>query len=231
MSETLPKTHKGKVGRLPAKIREEVCRRIHDGQTAGQILPWLNGLEEVKRVCEVHFDGEEITPQNLSAWRMGGFNVWLKQQDDIQATRDRAVQSLELAKAAGGNLSEGIIAQLTGEVMEILTDIDSLKDEDGKVDTKALGNLNKMLTGARLRELQTQTHQLQLRKLEQRDRELDLAEDEFQLQFVETFIKHLDDAKAREIAASGERKDVKMEQLRMHLFGKRPERVAGEVTA
>lgn len=222
MSETLPKTPRGKVGSLPAKIREEVNRRIHDGQTAGQILPWLNALPEVKAVCEARFDGEEITPQNLSAWRMGGFTLWLKQQDDIARTRERARYSLELAKASGGNLSEGALAQLTGEVMDLMSEITAVRDEEGNIDTSALEAINKILVANRARELDTLTHKLNLKKLEQKDRELALAEDKFQIQFVETFLKHLDDKRAREIAESAATKDVKMDQLRLHLFGKRP---------
>lgn len=222
MSETLPKNPRGKVGSLPAKIREEVNRRIHDGQTAGQILPWLNALPEVKGVCEARFEAEEITPQNLSAWRMGGFTVWLKQQDDIARTRERARYSLELAKASGGNLSEGALAQLTGEVMDLMSEITAMRDEEGNLDTSALEAINKILVANRARELDTLTHKLNLKKLEQKDRELALAEDKFQIQFVETFLKHLDDKRAREIAESAATKDVKMDQLRLHLFGKRP---------
>ncbi|MBB5037098.1 hypothetical protein [Prosthecobacter dejongeii] len=227
MSDPLPKTPKGKLARLPAKLREAVCRRIHDGETAGQILPWLNALPEVIKACETHFEGELITPQNLSAWRMGGYQVWLSQRDEIEATRDRARYSLELAKASGGNLSEGALAQVTGEVMELMEEITAVRKAGGEIDPKALVAINKILVAARSRELDTLTHQLNLKKLEQKDRELALAEDKFQIQFVEAFLKHLDDKKAREIAESGVHKDIKMDQLRLHLFGRRPERQEG----
>ncbi len=225
MSDELPKSPKGKIGRLPAKLREEVNRRIHDGETAGQILPWLNGLEEVKKVLAVHFDGEEITPQNLSAWRMGGFQVWRAQQDDIQETRERALYSMRLAKASGGNLSEGALAQVTGEVMELMEQITALRRAGADIDLKALMAINKILVNARARELETQAHQLDLKKLDQKDRELALAEAAFRMKTAEMFLKFFDEEETRRIATSGERKENKVKELVQHWFGDMPDNI------
>jgi hypothetical protein len=54
--------------------------RLDDGQEADEILPWLNALPEVQEAIAKHFDGVPISPQNLSAWRQGGFQEWLFQQ-------------------------------------------------------------------------------------------------------------------------------------------------------
>lgn len=221
----LPVTPKGKIARLPAKVREAVNRRLHNGETAGQILPWLNSQPETVKMLEVHYEGEPISPQNLSAHRQGAFQKWLSQQEEIETTKARAAYSLELAKASGGNLSEGALAQLTGEVMEMVEEIASIRKAGGEIDPKLLDAVNKSLVAARAKELDTQTHNLRLKQLAQKDRELALAEDKFQIQFVETFMKHFDDDKARRIMDSGERKQVKMDQLRLHLFGKPPEEV------
>ncbi|MCW0220111.1 MAG: hypothetical protein OJI67_17430 [Prosthecobacter sp.] len=225
MSDELPKHPKGKVGRLPAKIREEVCRRILDGQSAPQILPWLNGLEETKKAMAVHFDGQEITPQNLSAWRTGGFQVWKAQQDDIQETRERALYSMRLAKASGGNLSEGALAQVTGEVMELMEQITALRRAGADIDLKALMAINKILVNARARELETQSHQLDLKKLDQKDRELALAERVFQTKTAEMFLKFFEEEETRRIATSGERKETKVKELVQHWFGEMPDNI------
>lgn len=37
----------GKIARLPVAIREEVNRRLLDGEPASKILPWLNGLPDL----------------------------------------------------------------------------------------------------------------------------------------------------------------------------------------
>jgi len=68
---------RGKIARLPRSIRDQLNVRLDDGQDADQILPWLNDLPEVREVLKQHFNGASISPQNLSAWRQGGFNEWL----------------------------------------------------------------------------------------------------------------------------------------------------------
>jgi hypothetical protein len=218
----LPTTSKGKLARLPAKTREAVNRRLHDGETAAQILTWLNALPEVMKAMELHFSSEPISPQNLSAWRAGGFQKWLAEKEEAENLKERARFSLELAKASGGNLSEGALAQLTGEVMAMVEEIATIRRAGGEIDPKLLDSVNKSLIAARAKELDTQAHALKEKQLVQRDRELALAEDKYQLQFAETFLKFFDDHKARTIAESGDRKEVKMDQLRALLFGKKP---------
>lgn len=72
----LPQTSNGKIARLSAKLREDVCRRLHDGATGPAICDWLNALPEVKTMLASLFDGEPVNPQNVSAWRNGGFRKW-----------------------------------------------------------------------------------------------------------------------------------------------------------
>jgi hypothetical protein len=218
----LPNNSTGKIGRLPARLREEVNRRLHDGQSAGQILPWLNAEPDTLKALELYFEGEAISAQNLSAWRNGGFRKWLKQQQDIEETKARAQISLDLAKASGGNLSEGALAMLTGEVLEMVQEFADLRAAGGEIDPKLLTAINKSLIAARGRELESQTLNLNKKKLKQKDRELALAEEKFQLQFCEGFLKWYGDEKVRRIAESGEHKDVKMDRLRQLLFGAPP---------
>jgi hypothetical protein len=68
---------RGKIARLPRSIRDQLNVRLDDGQDADQILPWLNDLPEVREVLAKHFNGANISPQNLSGWRQGGFQEWL----------------------------------------------------------------------------------------------------------------------------------------------------------
>ena len=41
-------TGNGKIARLPRAIRDELNRRMDDGQTGKELLPWLNGLPKSK---------------------------------------------------------------------------------------------------------------------------------------------------------------------------------------
>jgi hypothetical protein len=68
---------RGKISRLPHIVREELNMRIDDGQTSNEILEWLNNLPEVSDIIERIYDGVPISPQNLSAWRNGGYQEWL----------------------------------------------------------------------------------------------------------------------------------------------------------
>lgn len=219
----LPTTPTGKIARLPARLREEVCRRLHDGETGPVILAWLNGTPEAQDICHRLFDGEPISPQNLSAWRAGGFEKWKAEQQAIRRTQERAAHSLALAKASGGNLAEGAIAQLTGEVMEMVEEFALLREAGGEIDPKLLTSINNSLIAARARELETQTLALKERQAAQKDIELGLKQDEFELKYVAKFIEHAADKRAHDIATGTGSKEVKMEQLRELLFGRKPE--------
>jgi hypothetical protein len=74
-------THTGKIGRLPQGIREQVNQRLDDGEPATKILGWLNGLTAVRGVLAAQFGGRAINEPNLSHWRRGGHQEWLKEQE------------------------------------------------------------------------------------------------------------------------------------------------------
>jgi hypothetical protein len=63
----------GKIARLPLETREELNRRLANGELGGSLLRWLNELPAARDMLEFCFDGAAITKQNLSEWRKGGF--------------------------------------------------------------------------------------------------------------------------------------------------------------
>ena len=222
----LPETSNGKIARLPARIREAVCRRMHEGETGPQILAWLNATPEVQAVMATHFEGQPINAQNLSAWRNGQFRKWEGEQKQIARTQARAAYSLELAKASGGNLAEGALAQLTGEVLEMVEEIAELRESGQEIDPDFIQAVNKSLVAARAKELETQALALKERQAAQKDKEIALKQDEFELRYVAKFMEHAGDKRAHEIATGTGTKEVKMEQLRELLFGRKPEAAA-----
>jgi len=219
----LPTTSNGKIARLPARLREEVNRRLHDGETGPQILAWLNATPEAQEVCRKQFDGEPVSPQNLSAWRAGGFQKWLTDQKALERTRERAAHSRALAEASGGNLSEGALAQLTGEVMEMVEELALLREAGEEIDPKFITSVNKSLVAARAKELETQALALKEKQIEQSNRDLDLREAAFHMRFAETFLKFFDEEETRRIATSGAGKETKVKELVQHWFGAMPE--------
>ena len=69
-------TRNGKIARLPAAIREELNRRLLDGEQGKQLVEWLNGLPQAQAVMQAHFQGHPISEKNLSEWKTGGFLAW-----------------------------------------------------------------------------------------------------------------------------------------------------------
>jgi hypothetical protein len=74
-------TRIGKIGRLPKAIREELNRKLDDGAAGPSLLEWLNALPGVQLVLRDQFDSQPISEQNLSAWRLGGFLDWERNQE------------------------------------------------------------------------------------------------------------------------------------------------------
>ena len=68
---------KGKSGRLPKAIQEQVNRRLEQGERARTLVAWLNAQPEVQTVMAAEFAGKPIREQNLSAWRKHGYQKWL----------------------------------------------------------------------------------------------------------------------------------------------------------
>ncbi len=79
---------KGKIARLPLVIREQVNRRLLDGQSGRTIVEWLNGQPNVREIIAAQFQGSRhggqkyvpfVTEHNVSEWRThGGYEDWLK---------------------------------------------------------------------------------------------------------------------------------------------------------
>jgi len=67
------RTRTGKIARLPRKIREQLNRRLENGEPGNRLVEWLNSLPEVQKVLAADFDGEPVSEPNLSRWRQGGY--------------------------------------------------------------------------------------------------------------------------------------------------------------
>lgn len=71
----------GKIARLPHDLRDQLNRRLQNGEQSDTILPWLNNLPETKTLLAAEFDSHPINRQNLSEWRKGGYRDWLVRQE------------------------------------------------------------------------------------------------------------------------------------------------------
>lgn len=222
MSEA-PTPAAGKIGRLPHAIREEVCRRLLDGKTGPEVLRWLNDLPETQRLVDQFFDGEPVTPQNLSNFRLGYFRQWLTRREKAEHIKTLSAFARDLA-TSGGNLADGAAAILSGQILEALELAGNLCVTGGSDDAESdpAAGLAKMASAVAA--LQTAARQarkldLEARAADRKDAELALAVEKFQSQTVEKFIAWAKRPEAAEILESGKPQHVQMDLLRELMFG------------
>jgi hypothetical protein len=98
----------GKIARLPAAVREQINRRLDDGQKSKIILPWLNALPEVKAVVDAEFEGRLITEHNLSEWNTGGFAAWAEKQRLRESVDSFLEDAASLKAVTEGQLTESM---------------------------------------------------------------------------------------------------------------------------
>ena len=117
-------TYRGKIGRLPTDLREQINQRLEAGETGEPLLAWLNALPAVQSLLYREFDGHPITQQNLSNWHLGGYQHWLQQQERRELVRQLAQDAGELdAEAGGEESSHHWSAVLTAELAATATQL------------------------------------------------------------------------------------------------------------
>src|SRR5579863_8297292 len=94
-------TRKGKIARLPHDVREELNRRLRDGKSGAALLEWLNQSPKCKKVLAQEFESRPITKQNLSDWKQGGYEDWLRKEESRQHVRALVEEAEELEQEAG----------------------------------------------------------------------------------------------------------------------------------
>jgi len=95
-------TRTGKIARLPVEVREVLNDRLAAGEPAAALVNWLNGLLSVQKVLQEYFGSRLITEQNLSEWRAGGHQDWLRQEQARFLIEDLAQQDKDLDWASRG---------------------------------------------------------------------------------------------------------------------------------
>jgi hypothetical protein len=122
-------TRNGKIARLPYGIREELNRRLRDGQFGPAVLKWLNELPECKKVLADEFDGKPITKQNLSEWRRGGYEEWVRKEEPRLQVQRLMEKAGDLEKEAGGMaIADRLGTVLAAELAVAAEQLDEIKD-------------------------------------------------------------------------------------------------------
>jgi len=119
----------GKIARLPHDIREQLNRRLLDGQSGPDILAWVNELPQCRQMLAQKFGGRPIDDNNLYEWRYGGYEEWLYHED----RRDRLGAQFEhLAKldaiGDGHEVAERLGAIVAAELARQLNFLEGISD-------------------------------------------------------------------------------------------------------
>jgi hypothetical protein len=113
-------TRNGKIARLPREVREQLNSRLANGEFGSKLVEWLNGMPEVKKTLAECFGGREISEQNLSEWKQGGFREWETRQETLAQARELAADAKELSDAAEGSLADHLAMALAARYAGLL---------------------------------------------------------------------------------------------------------------
>jgi hypothetical protein len=91
----------GKIARLPAEIREALNVQLEKGVSGTELLRWLNSLNGTQAVLKEHFNGQPVSQQNLSQWRLGGFRDWLLRKQAEEVLGEFVQSNPQLAETMG----------------------------------------------------------------------------------------------------------------------------------
>lgn len=211
-------SYKGKIGSFPADIRDEINRRLLDGESATQILPWLNQEPRVLEILDERWAEQPVSPQNLSEWRQGGYQDFLRR-------RERSSHLKTLTEWAV-KLSEDVpVERLTGAAQRIMAGhilemIEGLESTEAIALMEALGDVTAATERSRKNDIAAEKLEIARERLRQSDEQRALEREKFETQSVEKFLQWQGTDAAQQIITSGKPKHVQAELLRELMFGK-----------
>jgi hypothetical protein len=173
-------TRTGKIARLPREIRNQLNRRLEDGQPGVQLVTWLNSLPEVQAVLKAEFEERPISEQNLSEWKTGGYRDWVLQQETIELVRHMDADSDELSQASKIRLTDLLAQRLAARYVLVARKLNQ-PNGDGELDPKLLRELCGDIVALRKGDHSAERLKLERERLEfDREQLRKLREEDFQ---------------------------------------------------
>jgi len=201
--------YRSKIGRLPFAIRNELNERIRDGAQGAELIDWLNGQKETKRILREMKSGP-VNAQNLTDWRSSGYKDWLDDQKDADRIRRLAEVSQTIASAAGGNAAGVACNIATAKIMDALE----------AADDEMIADLAKALVHLRSSENAAQKVALAEEKNAIAKEQLELSRAKFERDTTRLFIKWAQSKDALALATDKRLgSDEKTERLGRLMFG------------
>ena len=216
-----------KISQLPRKVRDELNRRLDDGQLSPEILPWVNALPETKELVKRKFKDVEVSNQNLSEWRETGYSDWQDQQKELHFIRGAVEFSKDVVRSTGLQLTEGAAAIAAGSVLTRIEDIrrrQQLGEDVAEEMDIAIESINTLRTGEIKRDLVHAVHdrnQLHRDKGERESQKLSLDREKFELAQAKAVLKHAQSREVQDIVKGPGSNADKIAALRRRMFPQR----------
>lgn len=101
-------------------FRDELGHRLEDGEPGKELVKWLNGDSHVQEMLKEQFGGRAITEQNLSEWKQGGHQAWLRQEEARLFVSHLTERHSDLDDAAAGKeISDRFASILAVEITRL----------------------------------------------------------------------------------------------------------------
>jgi hypothetical protein len=105
-------TRNGKIARLPLTVRQELNRRLDEGEQGKKLVAWLNELPVVQTIVAAEFCGKAIREQNLSEWKQGGYRDWQAKQEALEIAQRLGEDATEWNAEGRASLTDTLVLWL-----------------------------------------------------------------------------------------------------------------------
>jgi hypothetical protein len=170
-------TRTGKIARLPREVRDQLNRRLQDGEPHTRLVDWLNSLPEVQAVLKTDFEERPVSEQNLSEWKQGGYHDWAVQQEALEMIRQLSADTAELKQASAELLTDKLAAWLAARYVVVAKSITVSEESDGN-DWRRLREFCSDLVALRKGDHSQERLKLEQERLQQLERELELKRED-----------------------------------------------------
>jgi hypothetical protein len=208
----------GKIARLPRDIRDQLNRRLEDGEQGGPLLAWLNALPHVEHVLAKDFGGVAISKQNLCEWRAGGFAEWQARQDALEKARELGADANEITAATDGRLTDHLATVVAARYASALHGWNGVVTEPFRKQLRVLRGVCQDIV-----ELRRGDHSGARLKMEQE--RLDRVREKTEEEVIAHFQRWLKNPEVRDLVCQGYVSPEERERRMREIFGLEPKPV------
>ena len=166
-------TRGGKIAQLPHSLRVQVNLRLRDHLPLAKIAAWLKA-DHARALKKARVRG--LRPDNISAWRRGGYRLWDEQQNSLDDMKLRQEFALDFARRSNGRFEQAALVMAASHICEILRKFDvrklsktlRKKPELYSLLVDAISKLSRASQGERKLQLESRRHRDHLAELKRK---------------------------------------------------------------